>query len=362
VLHHPYEAFVPVVRLLQEAASDPSVLAIRMTLYRTGEDSPIVAALEKAARAGKEVTAVVELRARFDEDNNIQQARRLQEAGAHVVYGVVGYKTHAKMIHIVREENGHLVQYAHLGTGNYNPATAKIYTDFSYLTSKREITDDLTRFFHFLTGFSKKGKLNELYMSPSQIKPKILSLIQNEARKGKEGHIIAKINSLVDEDVIRNLYKASQAGVKIELIVRGVCCLRPNIEGISDNISVISILGKYLEHPRVFYFKNDATQVYISSADWMPRNLVRRVELLTGIKDNASREKIIQVLQIQLADNSLSHILQSDGTYSHIQRENVKSINNHKFIEDHVNRIAKAKKKISTAEIQQIAARLFMES
>jgi polyphosphate kinase len=230
------------------------------------------------------------------------------------------------------------------------------------MTSKDEITNDLTRFFHFLSGFSNKGKLNELYMAPSQIKPKVLSLIQNEIRKGKDGHIIAKVNSLVDEDVIRTLYKASQAGVKIELIVRGICCLKPGIENVSENITVTSILGKYLEHPRVFYFKNDPVQIYISSADWMPRNLVRRVELLTGIPDQAAKEKILQILNLQCSDNTLAHLLQSDGSYIQVKRGTNKIINNHKFLEDYVNRISKSTKKKSPNEIQQIAARLFMES
>ena len=362
LLYHPYESFEPVVKLIQAASIDKNVVSIKMTLYRSGTNSPIVQALMNASEHGIQVTVMVELKARFDEENNLLWAKALEKAGAHVIYGIKGFKVHAKAALITRRKEGKLKQYAHLGTGNYNPATAKIYTDMSYMTSKDEITNDLTRFFHFLSGFSNKGKLNELYMAPAQIKPKLLSLIQNELRKGSDGHIIAKINSLVDEDVIRTLYKASQAGVKVELIVRGVCCLKPNVEGVSDNISVISILGKYLEHPRVFYFKNDATQVYISSADWMPRNLVRRVELLTGIKDTPSREKIIQILQLQLSDNTLAHELHNDGTYSLVQKENAKSINNHKFIEDHVNRISKAKKKMSTSEIQQIAARLFMES
>ena len=362
LLYHPYESFEPVVKLIQTAATDKDVVSIKMTLYRAGTNSPIVQALMNASEFGIQVTVMVELKARFDEENNLIWAKALEKAGAHVIYGIKGFKVHAKAALITRRKNGKLKQYAHLGTGNYNPVTAKIYTDMSYMTSKDEITNDLTRFFHFLSGFSNKGKLNELYMAPTQIKPKLISLIQNELRKGKDGHIIAKVNSLVDEDVIRHLYKASQAGVKIELIVRGICCLKPHIEGISDNISVISILGKYLEHPRVFYFKNDAAQVYISSADWMPRNLVRRVELLTGIKDDAGREKIIQILQLQLSDNTLSHELQSDGSYTQIKKESNRTINNHKFIEDHVNRISKAKKKMSTNEIQQIAARLFMES
>ncbi|MDQ7044609.1 MAG: RNA degradosome polyphosphate kinase [Sulfurimonas sp.] len=362
LLYHPYESFEPVVQLIQAASTDKDVVSIKMTLYRSGTNSPIVQALMNASESGIQVTVMVELKARFDEENNLIWAKALEKAGAHVIYGIKGFKVHAKAALITRKKNGKLKQYAHLGTGNYNPATAKIYTDMSYMTSKDEITNDLTRFFHFLSGFSNKGKLNELYMAPAQIKPKILSLIQNEMRKGKDGHIIAKVNSLVDEDVIRALYKASQAGTKVELIVRGICCLKPNIKGVSENIKVISILGKYLEHPRVFYFKNDAAQVYISSADWMPRNLLRRVELLSGIKDADSRDKIIQILQLQLSDNTLAHELQSNGTYTNVKEENAKAINSHKFIEDHVNRISKAKKKMTAAEIQQIAARLFMES
>ncbi len=362
LMYHPYESFEPVVKLIQDASKDKDVVSIKMTLYRSGTNSPIVQALMNASESGKQVTVMVELKARFDEENNLIWAKALEKAGAHVIYGIKGFKVHAKAALVTRRTNGRLKQYAHLGTGNYNPVTAKIYTDFSYLTSKDEITNDLTRFFHFLTGFSKKGKLNELYMSPSQIKPKVLSLIQNEMRKGTDGQIIAKVNSLVDEDVIRALYKASQAGVKIDLIVRGICCLKPSIEGVSENIRVISILGKYLEHPRVFYFKNDAVGVYISSADWMPRNLVRRIELLTGIKDELSRDKIIQILKLQLADNTLAHELQSDGSYIKIKKENSKWINSHKLIEDYVNRIVKATKKESSSSIEQLASRLFLES
>ncbi len=363
LLYHPYESFEPVVKLIQDAAKDPDVVSIKMTLYRSGTNSPIVQSLMSASESGKQVTVMVELKARFDEENNLIWAKALEKSGAHVIYGIKGFKVHAKATLITRRKNGKLKQYAHLGTGNYNPSTAKIYTDLSYMTSKDDVTNDLTRFFHFLTGFSKKGKLNELYMSPSQIKPKILSLIQNEIRKGKDGQIIAKVNSLVDEDVIRTLYKASQAGVKIDLIVRGICCLRPGIEGVSENIRVISILGKYLEHPRTFYFKNDATQVYISSADWMPRNLVRRIELLTAIKDQPSKEKIIQILKLQCSDNTLAHELLSDGSYKKIKKDAAdKTINNHKLLEDYVNRIAKASKKETSNHVQQLINRLFIES
>lgn len=363
LMYHPYESFEPVIKLIQTAAKDPDVVSIKMTLYRSGTNSPIVQALMAASESGKQVTVMVELKARFDEENNLIWAKALEKAGAHVIYGIRGFKVHAKAALVTRRKNGKLKQYAHLGTGNYNPATAKIYTDMSYMTSKDEVTNDLTRFFHFLTGFSKKGKLDELYMSPAQIKPKILSLIHNETRKGEDGQIIAKVNSLVDEDVIRALYKASQAGVKIDLIVRGICCLKTGVEGVSDNIRVISILGKYLEHPRVFYFKNDAAQVYISSADWMPRNLVRRIELLTAIKDEESQTKIIQILKLQCSDNVLAHELQSDGSYIKVkQNEDEKGINNHKLLEEFVNKISKASKKETQRSVQQIISRLFMDS
>ena len=361
LLYHPYESFEPVVQLIQSAAKDPDVVSIKMTLYRSGTNSPIVQSLISASESGKQVTVMVELKARFDEENNLIWAKALEKSGAHVIYGIKGFKVHAKATLITRRKNGKLKQYAHLGTGNYNPATAKIYTDMSYLTSKDEITLDLTRFFHFLTGFSNKGKLEELYMAPSQIKPKILSLIQNETRKGTDGHIIAKINSLVDEDVIRSLYKASQAGVKVDLIVRGICCLKTGVEGVSENIRVISILGKYLEHPRTFYFKNDATQVYISSADWMPRNLMKRIELLTGIKDEASKDKILQILQLQCSDNTLAHELQSDGSYIKIKRGDSKSINNHKHLEDYVNHVTKSLKKESATSIDELTSNIFRE-
>jgi len=362
LMYHPYESFEPVVKLIQVAAKDPDVVSIKMTLYRSGTNSPIVKALMDASESGKQVTVMVELKARFDEENNLIWAKALEKSGAHVIYGIKGFKVHAKAALVTRRKNGKLKQYAHLGTGNYNPSTAKIYTDMSYMTSKDVVTNDLTRFFHFLTGFSKKGKLNELYMAPSQIKPKLLSLIHNETRQGANGHIIAKINSLVDEDVIRALYKASQAGVTVELIVRGICCLKPGIEGVSENIRVISILGKYLEHARAFYFKNDASQVYISSADWMPRNLVRRIELLTAIKDESAQKKIIQILKLQCSDNVLAHELRNDGTYVKLKHDGQKAINNHKLLEDYVNKIAKATKKETSTYVQQLVNRLFIES
>jgi len=362
LLYHPYESFEPVVKLIQSAAKDPDVVSIKMTLYRSGTNSPIVQALMQAAEMGKQVTTMVELKARFDEENNLIWAKALENAGAHVIYGIPGFKVHAKATLITRRVDGKLKQYAHLATGNYNPQTAKIYTDTSYMTCNEEITNDLTRFFHFLTGFSKKGKLNKLYMSPTQIKPKILSMIQNEAKKGSEGHIIAKVNSLVDDDVIRGLYKASQAGVKIELIVRGICCLKPGIEGVSENIRVISVIGKYLEHARVFYFKHTTPQLFISSADWMPRNLVRRIELLTGIDDPDSAEKLLNLLQLQVSDNVLAHELQSDGSYRKVKHEQSKIINNQKLFESHTNKVYKSLKKETPNYVQNLATRLLKES
>jgi polyphosphate kinase len=363
VLYHPYESFEPIVRMIQTAAKDPDVVTIKMTLYRAGAQSPIVQSLMNAAEAGKQVTVMVELKARFDEENNLIWAKALEKAGAHVIYGIFGFKVHAKATLITRRTNGKLKQYAHLGTGNYNQSTAKIYTDISYLTSKDEITNDLTRFFHFLTGFSKKGKLEKLYMAPAQIKPKLLSLINNETRKGKNGEIIAKMNSLVDDDVIRALYKASQTGVKIELIIRGVCCLKPGIQGVSDNIRVTSIIGKYLEHARIFYFKNTAPHLFISSADWMPRNLMRRIELLTGIEDKENADKLLQILQLQCTDNTLSHELQSDGSYHKVEvAAGQQAINNHKVIEAHMTSLQKALKKESPNYVQQLAQRLLKDS
>jgi len=362
LMYHPYESFEPIVKLIQNAAKDPDVVSIKMTLYRSGTNSPIVNALMQAAESGKQVTTMVELKARFDEENNLIWAKALENAGAHVIYGIPGFKVHAKATLITRRMDGKLKQYAHLATGNYNPQTAKIYTDASYLTCNEEITNDLTRFFHFLTGFSKKGKLNKLYMSPTQIKPKILSMIQVEAKKGKAGHIIAKVNSLVDDDVIRGLYKASQAGVKIDLIVRGICCLKPGIKGVSENIRVISIIGKYLEHARVFYFKHASPRLYISSADWMPRNLVRRIELLTGIEDPESAEKLLNMLQLQISDNVLAHELQSDGNYHRVTHEQSKIINNQKLFESHANKVYKSLKKETPNYVQKLATRLLKES
>ncbi|HIQ41009.1 MAG TPA: polyphosphate kinase 1 [Sulfurivirga caldicuralii] len=325
VLHHPYESFAPVVRLLQAAAKDPKVLAIRMTLYRTGEDSPIVAALEQAARAGKEVTAVVELRARFDEDNNIQQAQRLQEAGAHVVYGVVGYKTHAKMIHIVREEQGRLVQYAHLGTGNYHHVTTRFYTDFGLLTAHEGICEDVHRIFLQLTSLGRAPDLNYLLQAPFSLHTGLLERIQREADNARAGHparIVAKMNGLQEKQVIDALYAASQSGVEIDLIVRGICCLRPGVPGLSDTIRVRSIVGRFLEHHRIFYFENhgERPELFISSADWMRRNLLGRIETAVPILDPDHFQRLYtEGLALYLQDNRQAWELQPDGQYQRLQ-------------------------------------------
>jgi polyphosphate kinase len=362
LIYHPFESFEPVVRLIQTAAKDPDVVSIRMTLYRSGSQSVIVQSLISAAESGKQVTVMVELKARFDEENNLIWAKALEGAGAHVIYGITGLKVHAKAALITRRVDGKLKQYAHLGTGNYNPSTATIYTDISYMTSNDAITNDMTRFFHFLTGFSKKGKLAELYMAPTQIKPKILSLIHNETRMGSEGVIIAKMNALVDDDIIKALYKASQAGVKIQLIIRGICCLRPGVTEMSENIRVISIVGKYLEHARIFYFKHSTPQTYISSADWMPRNLLRRIELLTPIAGEEASAKLLQILQLQISDNVLAQELQSDGSYIDIPHENNNAINSHLIVENATNKVYNSAKKQTPDYIQQLTARLFKES
>lgn len=282
LLFHPYESFDPVVNFIQSAAKDPDVLSIRMTLYRVGKNSPIVKALIQAAENNKQVTALVELKARFDEENNLHWAHSLESAGAHVIYGVPGLKVHAKIALVIKKIGNTLKEYVHLSTGNYNPSTAKIYTDISLLTCNNAFAKDAIKLFHSLsTGSSYRTKLDCLMIAPTQIKPKILELIENEAKKGAEGQIIMKCNAFVDVDVIAALYKASMAGVKIDLIVRGVCALRPGVKGVSENIRVFSIIGKYLEHARIYYFKNDSVGVYFASADIMPRNLERRVEILT---------------------------------------------------------------------------------
>jgi polyphosphate kinase len=320
LLHHPFQTFQPVIDLLTQAASDPAVVAIKMTVYRTGTDSVLMESLIAAARAGKQVTVVVELMARFDEEANISWATRLEDAGAHVVYGVFGYKIHAKMLLVVRREEGQLRRYVHLGTGNYHPRTARLYTDFGLLTCNEEIATDVNDLFVQITGLGRAGELKHLYQSPFTLHNMIISAIDREiehAQAGRPAQIIAKMNALLEPQVIRALYRASQAGVKITLIVRGVCALRPGVEGLSENISVRSIVGRFLEHTRVFYFYNDkAEDLFISSADWMGRNFFRRIETCVPILDAKLKRRIIREgLKMYLEDNTNAWEMQSDGSY-----------------------------------------------
>jgi polyphosphate kinase len=326
LLHHPYESYDPVVELVESAATDPLVLAIKITLYRTSGDSPIVEALIDAASNGKQVTALVELRARFDEAANIQWARRLEESGAHVVYGVVGLKTHCKALLIVRRDPDRLRQYVHLGTGNYHPRTARIYTDFSLFTTAPELTEEVAIVFNTLTGLAGYPGLKKLLVAPFDLHTRLISLIERErdyAAAGKPARIVAKLNSLVDQGIIEKLYEASCAGVKIDLIVRGICCLRPKMPGLSENIRVISIVGRFLEHSRIYYFGNGGkADLYLASADWMPRNFIRRVEIAFPIESPALRGEIIdEVLPRFLTDYGKARELQPDGSYVRLKPE-----------------------------------------
>lgn len=325
LLHHPYESFDPVVKLVSDAADDPQVLAIKQTLYRVSGNSPIVAALARAAENGKQVTVLVELKARFDEENNILWARRLEKAGCHVIYGLVGLKTHAKIILIVRKEDNGIKRYLHLGTGNYNDSTAKLYTDLGLMTANDEFGSDASAFFNLLSGYSEPPVWNKLVMAPLGLREKIYALIDNEiamVRAGREGHIIAKMNSLIDQPVIQKLYEASAAGVHIDLIVRGICGLRTGIEGISDNITVRSIVGRQLEHSRIFWFANGGEeQMYLSSADWMPRNLNDRVELFFPVETEEHIHRIKALLDLYLRDNVGAHMMQSNGSYRRVRNK-----------------------------------------
>ena len=323
LLLHPYESFSPVVDFLRQAARDPQVLAIRQTLYRTGADSEMVEALAEAARRGKEVTAVIELRARFDEAENLELASRLQEAGVIVVYGVVGYKTHAKMILIVRRENGRLKRYVHLGTGNYHAGNARLYTDYSFMSCDDALGDDVNKIFQQLTGMGKTLRIQKLLHAPFTLHQRVLELIEREtanALAGKRARIIVKVNGLTEPEVIRALYRASCAGVQVDLIVRGICCLRPGVEGLSDNIRVVSIVGRFLEHSRVYWFANAGEpEVYCSSADWMERNLINRVETCFPVEDRRLARRLRRDLEVYLRDNAQSWELQPDGNYHQCQ-------------------------------------------
>jgi len=323
LLHHPYENFNSVVDFLEQAAADPDVLAIKQTLYRTGGDPRIVGALESAVKNGKQVTAVVELRARFDEANNILWARQLEESGVHVVYGLVGYKIHAKACLVVRREGHYIRRYVHLATGNYNPTTAKLYTDLGLLTCRPDFGEDVTNFFNLLTGISQFQGMRKLLLAPFELHDRVLQFIKREtenANRGLPARIIAKVNSLADPKVIDALYAASQAGVRIELIVRGICCLRPGVKGLSENITVRSIVDRFLEHSRVYYFENACQpEVFLSSADWLPRNFFRRIEVAFPIQDGKLRERIIEeILGLTLVDNKKARLLREDGTYRRV--------------------------------------------
>ncbi len=320
MVHHPYHSFSRTVqRFITEAAQDPDVLAIKMTLYRTSGDSPIINALIAAAENGKQVSVLVELKARFDEENNINWARKLESAGVHVVYGLVGLKTHTKVVLVVRREEGRMHRYVHIGTGNYNHRTARFYTDVGLLSSRQDLGADLTDLFNFLTGYSRQQTYRKLLVAPVNLRTHMTALIRREAehaRQGLHGRIVAKMNGLIDPSMIATLYEASQAGVQIDLIVRGMCCLRPGVPGVSDNIRVISIVGRFLEHSRIFYFHNQGNEeIFIGSADWMPRNLDRRVEAVVPVEDPAIAKDLEEVLGIMLADNRQAWDLQSDGRY-----------------------------------------------
>ncbi|MEJ5262382.1 MAG: polyphosphate kinase 1 [Ignavibacterium sp.] len=342
LLHHPFHSFTPVVDFIKKAAEDPDVLAIKQTLYRVGTDSPIVKALIEAADRGKQVAVLVELKARFDEENNIYWARELEKVGVHVVYGLVGLKTHAKMTLIVRKEFDGVKRYVHLSTGNYNTVTAKLYTDIGFFTCNEDICSDVSDVFNFLTGYSQQKEFRKLIVSPLHTRESMLKLIAREIsfkKSGKDAHIIMKMNSLVDPAIIAGLYEASNAGVKIDLIVRGVCSLIPGVKGLSENIRVISIVGRFLEHSRIFYFFNNGNEeIYLSSADMMQRNLDRRVEVTFPIEDKNLKEEIIKnILHIYLKDNVKARILHPDGSYHFIKpQDGAAKLNSQEWLMNHV--------------------------
>ncbi len=324
LLHHPYMTFEPVVQFVKQAAADPDVLAIKQTLYRVSGNSPIVAALAQAAENGKQVSVLVELKARFDEENNIIWAKMLEKAGCHVIYGLLGLKTHSKITLVVRREEDGIRRYVHLGTGNYNDSTAKLYTDCGILTCSEQIGEDATAVFNMLSGYSEPKHWNRLVLAPIWMRSRFMHLIEREtqhAKAGEPARIIAKMNSLCDKEIIAALYEASAAGVQIDLIIRGICCLKTGIARISENIRVRSIVGNFLEHARIFYFQNGGDEeFYMASADWMPRNLDKRVEILFPVESQELREQVRHILQIQLGDNVKAHVLQPDGTYEKIDK------------------------------------------
>ena len=331
LLHHPYETFDPVVNFVKKAASDPNVLAIKQTLYRVSSHSPIIASLAQAAENGKQVSVLVELKARFDEENNIVWAKKLEKAGCHVIYGLVGLKTHSKITLVVRKEEDEIRRYVHLGTGNYNDSTAKLYTDIGMFTSKTRYGEDATAVFNMLSGYSEPLVWNKLSLAPLWLRGKFLSLIEREkehAKNGRPARIIAKMNSLCDPGIIEALYDASEAGVEIDLIVRGICCLRAGIKGLSEHIRVRSIVGTFLEHSRIFYFENNGNaEYYMGSADWMPRNLDKRVEILFPVEDPILQEEIYHILHMQLSDTKKAHLLMPDGHYVKVDQRGKTPLN-----------------------------------
>ncbi len=338
-LHHPYQTFDPVVDFIRQAAKDPDVLAIKQTLYRVSGNSPIISSLAQAAENGKQVTVLVELKARFDEEHNIVWAKKLEKAGCHVIYGLVGLKTHSKIALVVRKEEDGIRRYVHLGTGNYNDSTAKLYTDCGIFTCKESIGEDATAVFNMLSGYSEPRSWNELILAPYWLRDKFLYLIKREikhVKEGKEGRIAAKMNSLCDSGIIAALYEASAAGVKIDLIVRGICCLKVGIPGVSENITVRSIVGNFLEHSRIFYFENGGNiDVYMGSADWMPRNLDRRVEIIFPVLEDALKEKAVHILEVELADNVKARVMEPDGNYVRVDKRGKQLVNSQRvFVEE----------------------------
>jgi polyphosphate kinase len=321
LLHHPYDSFAPILDLLQAAARDPNVLAIKQTLYRVGgSHAPVVDALLAAAEEGTQVAVLVELKARFDEENNIEWARALERAGAHVAYGLVGLKTHAKLLLIVRKERDGLRRYVHLGTGNYNAGTARGYTDIGLLTARPELGADVSELFNYLTGYSHQEKYRKLLVAPVSMRERLMLLLEREIAQGEKGHIVFKMNALVDSDIIATLYRASQAGVRVELLVRGVCCLRPGVAGVSERIRVTSLIGRFLEHSRIYYFANGgAEELYLGSADLMPRNLDRRVETLFPVEDATLRRRLLHILAVYRRDTVNTYILRPDGVYARVE-------------------------------------------
>ena len=349
LLHHPYETFDPVVDFVKQASKDPNVLAIKQTLYRVSSHSPIIASLAAAAENGKQVTVLVELKARFDEENNIIWARKLEQAGCHVIYGLVGLKTHSKITLVVRKEEDGIRRYVHLGTGNYNDSTAKLYTDMGLLTCRKAIGEDATAVFNMLSGYSEPAFWNKLAIAPIRLRDRFTQLINREkefAKKGKKAFIRAKMNSLCDAGIISSLYEAAAAGVKIELVVRGICCLKTGMPGISENITVRSIVGDFLEHSRIFHFYNNGfEEVYMGSADWMPRNLDKRVEILFPVEDDALKAEVIHILDVQLADNEKARILQKNGTYRRAAKGGHAKLNSQKYFCEEAKRAQKERKK-----------------